>query len=58
MPGIACARRGGLASQPTISKAIALAQDTSLLLHLLYVVNLGFLAQTPTSRVQVPPPEE
>jgi nucleotide-binding universal stress UspA family protein len=51
MPGIVCAVRGGPASQPTIAKAIALAQETSLPLCFLYVVNLDFLSQTPTSRV-------
>lgn len=51
MPGIVCAVRGGPASQPTIAKAIALAQETGLSLYFLYVVNLDFLSQTPTSRV-------
>lgn len=51
MPGIVCAVRGGPASQPTIAKAIALAQETGLPLYFLYVVNLDFLSQTPTSRV-------
>jgi nucleotide-binding universal stress UspA family protein len=51
MPGIVCAVRGGPASQPTIAKAIALAQETGLPLCFLYVVNLDFLSQTPTSRV-------
>jgi nucleotide-binding universal stress UspA family protein len=51
MSGIVCAVRGGPASQPTIAKAIALAQETGLPLYFLYVVNLDFLAQTPTSRV-------
>jgi len=51
MSGILCAIRGGPASQPTIAKAIALAQETGLPLYFLYVVNLDFLAQTPTSRV-------
>ena len=51
MSGIVCAIRGGPASQPTIAKAIALAQETGLPLYFLYVVNLDFLAQTPTSRV-------
>jgi nucleotide-binding universal stress UspA family protein len=51
MPGIVCAIRGGPASQPTIAKAIALAQETGLPLYFLYVVNLDFLSQTPTSRV-------
>jgi nucleotide-binding universal stress UspA family protein len=51
MPGIVCAVRGGPASQPTIDRAIALAQETGLPLYFLYVVNLDFLSQTPTSRV-------
>ena len=51
MPGIVCAIRGGPASQPTITRAIALAQETGLPLYFLYVVNLDFLSQTPTSRV-------
>ncbi len=51
MPGIVCAVRGGPASQPTIEKAIALALETGLPLCFLYVVNLDFLSQTPTSRV-------
>jgi nucleotide-binding universal stress UspA family protein len=51
MPGIVCAVRGGPASQPTIAKAITLARETGLPLYFLYVVNLDFLSQTPTSRV-------
>jgi nucleotide-binding universal stress UspA family protein len=51
MHGIVCAVRGGPASQPTIERAIALAQETGLPLYFLYVVNLDFLSQTPTSRV-------
>ena len=51
MPGIVCAVRGGPASQPTIAKAIVVAQETGLPLYFLYVVNLDFLSQTPTSRV-------
>lgn len=51
MPGIVCAVRGGPASQATIAKAISLAQQTGLPLYFLYVVNLDFLSQTPTSRV-------
>ena len=51
MSGIVCAVRGGPASQPTIAKAIALAQETGLPLYFLYVVNLDFLSHTPTSRV-------
>jgi nucleotide-binding universal stress UspA family protein len=51
MPGIVCAVRGGPASQRTITRAIALAQETGLPLCFLYVVNLDFLSQTSTSRV-------
>jgi nucleotide-binding universal stress UspA family protein len=51
MSGIVCAIRGGPASQPTIAKAIVLAQETGLPLYFLYVVNLDFLSQTPTIRV-------
>jgi nucleotide-binding universal stress UspA family protein len=51
MPGIVCAVRGGPASQATIAKAISLARQTGLPLYFLYVVNLDFLSQTPTSRV-------
>jgi nucleotide-binding universal stress UspA family protein len=51
MPGIVCAIRGGPASQPTIARSIALAQETGLPLYFVYVVNLDFLSQTPTSRV-------
>lgn len=51
MSGIVCAVRGGPASKSTIAKAIALAQETGLPLYFLYVVNLDFLSQTPTSRV-------
>lgn len=51
MPGIACAIRGGPASQPTITRAIDLDKETGLPLHFLYVVNLDFLSQTATSRV-------
>jgi nucleotide-binding universal stress UspA family protein len=51
MSGIVCAVRGGRASQPTIARAIALAQESGLRLYFLYVVNLDFLSQTETSRV-------
>lgn len=51
MSGIVCAIRGGPGSQPTIAKAIALAQETSLPLHFLYVVNLDFMTHTSSSRV-------
>jgi nucleotide-binding universal stress UspA family protein len=51
MSGIVCAIRGGPDSQPTIAKAIALAQESSLPLHFLYVVNVDFLDHTIRSRV-------
>jgi len=53
MPGIVCAIRGGPSSQPTIERAMALARETDLPLHFLYVVNLDFLAHTSSSRVKV-----
>lgn len=52
MSGIVCAIRGGPSSQPTIDRAVALAQETGLPLHFLYVVNLDFLTRTITSRVR------
>jgi len=52
MSGIVCAIRGGPKSSRTIDRAVALAQETGLTLHLLYVVNLGFLRRTVTSRVR------
>ncbi len=53
MPGIVCAVRGGPASQPTIHKAITLAEETRQTIYFLYVVNLDFLSLTATSRVHV-----
>jgi nucleotide-binding universal stress UspA family protein len=53
MPGIICAIRGGPDSQPTIEKALDLAEQTHLPLHFLYVVSLDFLGRTTTNRVQV-----
>ena len=53
MPGIVCAIRGGPASQPTIQKAIQLAEKTHQTVYFLYVVNLDFLTLTSTSRVHV-----
>lgn len=52
MSGIVCAVRGGPGSQPTINRAIALAQETQLTLFFLYVVNLEFLDRTTSSRTQ------
>lgn len=51
MPGITCAIRGGPDSQPTIQKAISLAQENSLPLYFLYIVNLDFLVHTQMGRV-------
>jgi nucleotide-binding universal stress UspA family protein len=51
MSGIICAVRGGPDSQPTIEKAIALANEVELPLYFLYVVNLDFLSHTQSSRV-------
>lgn len=50
MSGIVCAVRGGPASQPTVSRSIALAAETGLPLYFLYVVNLEFLDHTASSR--------
>jgi nucleotide-binding universal stress UspA family protein len=52
MSGIVCAIRGGPDSQPTIARAIALAQETNLPLNFLYIVNLDFLTHTTGSRIQ------
>ena len=48
--GIVCAVRGGPSSRHTIDRAVTLAEETGLTLHLLYVVNLDFLTHTVTSR--------
>jgi len=53
MSGIVCAIRGGPASQPTIARAIRLAQETGQPIHFLYVVDMDFLTRTSTSRVQL-----
>ncbi len=52
MSGIICAIRGGPHSQPTVTRAIDLAEETGLQLYFLYVVNLEFLSHTASSRVQ------
>ena len=52
MSGIVCAVRGGPSSRHTIDRAVALAQETGLSLHFLYIVNLDFLTHTVTSRVR------
>jgi nucleotide-binding universal stress UspA family protein len=51
MSGIVCAVRGGPPSQPTIARAIRLAQETAQPLYFLYVVNLDFLTHTTSTRV-------
>jgi nucleotide-binding universal stress UspA family protein len=53
MTGIVCAIRGGPDSQPTIARAITLAQETHLPLFFLYVVNLDFLVHTSSARTHV-----
>lgn len=53
MSGIVCAIRGGTSSQPTISRAIGLAQETDLPLYFLYVLNLDFLMRAGQSRTQI-----
>lgn len=50
MSGIVCAIRGGPTSQPTIHRAITLAQEYERQIHFLYVVNLDFLERTASSR--------
>jgi nucleotide-binding universal stress UspA family protein len=52
MSGILCPIRGGPSSQDTIAEAVALAQETRLPLHFLYIVNLDFLSRTTSSRVR------
>lgn len=46
MSGIVCPIRGGPASRPTIDRAIALAQESSLPIYFLFVLNLDFLMHT------------
>ena len=53
MSGIVCAIRGGPTSQPTIQRAITLAQEVDQQIHFLYVVNLDFLGHTATSRTHL-----
>jgi nucleotide-binding universal stress UspA family protein len=44
MSAIVCAIRGGPDSQATIAQALALARQTDLPLHFLYVINVDFLS--------------
>lgn len=53
MSAILCPVRGGPDSQPTIRRALALAQEQQLKVVFLYVVNLDFLTATASSRSQV-----
>jgi nucleotide-binding universal stress UspA family protein len=46
MSVILCALRGGTTSKATISRAISLAQDVSLPVHFLYVVNRELVSQS------------
>ncbi|MFN2165845.1 MAG: universal stress protein [Anaerolineae bacterium] len=52
MSGVVCAIRGGPDSQPTVERAISLAQHMDLPLYLLFVVDLEFLDRTASSRTQ------
>jgi K+-sensing histidine kinase KdpD len=49
---IVCAIRGGPESQATIVKAVALAQETDLPLHFLYVVNRDLLSSASSNRAR------
>lgn len=53
MSAILCPVRGGPDSQPTIQRALALAQEHQMKIVFLYVVNLDFLTATASSRSQV-----
>ena len=50
MSGIVCPIRGGAASQPTVAKAISVAQESRATVYFLYVVNLDFLLRTTHTR--------
>jgi len=53
MSGIVCAVRGGPGSHPTIERAINLAEEKSLSVYFLYVINLDFLAHTSSGRTKI-----
>jgi nucleotide-binding universal stress UspA family protein len=53
MSGIVCAVRGGPGSHPTIQRAINLAEEKSLPVYFLYVINLDFLAHTSSGRTKI-----
>lgn len=52
MSGIVCAVRGGPGSHPTIERALDLAEEKSLPVYFLYVINLDFLAHTSSGRTK------
>jgi len=52
MTGIVCAIRGGPDSQTTIAQATALAQETGLPVHFLYVVNRDLLSRASSNHAQ------
>jgi nucleotide-binding universal stress UspA family protein len=51
--GIVCATRGGEGSEPTIERAIALAQERGLRLTFLYIADLEFMKRATTGRVSL-----
>jgi nucleotide-binding universal stress UspA family protein len=51
--GIVCATRGGEGSEPTVERAIALAQERGLRLTFLYIADLEFMKRATTGRVSL-----
>jgi len=49
--GIVCATRGGEGSEPTVERAIELAQERGLGLTFLHIADLEFMRRAPTGRV-------
>jgi hypothetical protein len=52
MSGIVCALRGGQDSRAAITRAVTLAQETSLQVHFLYVINRHYFSDASSSRVR------
>jgi len=52
MSAIVCAIRGGPESEATLHRAVSLAKEKQLPLHLLYVVNLDFLVSVTGGHAQ------
>jgi hypothetical protein len=52
MSGIVCALRGGQDSRAAITRAVTLAQETSLPVHFLYVINRDYFPDASTRRTQ------